>query len=121
MSFEDIQPWLDRFGARDFQHLCRILDVDAFPDALPVYRGPLMEPGLDIWGAKYSWAGVYGSGYSRGRGGYPLASRSTVAEIEAYRWPQADDFDYSPVRTTLSVVTPKTTCLDQAPVYFPPR
>ncbi len=54
MSFEDIQPWLDRFGARDFRHLCVKPGVDVFPDAPPVYRGPTMEPGLDIWGAEYS-------------------------------------------------------------------
>ncbi len=73
MGFEDVEPWLERFGAHDVPGLWRALAVDAFPDAPPVYRGPPLEPGLDIWGASYSWTGFSGAGYSGGRGGFPLA------------------------------------------------
>ena len=121
MGFEDIQPWLRHFGLQkpesgapsagaregtDFLDLCRILGMDALPDAPVIYRGPEMEPGLDIWGAVYSWAGVYGSGYSAERGGYPLAKMRTTKQIEKYRWPRADDFDYSNVSAVLSATPP---------------
>ena len=66
-GFEDIQPWLDHFGARDGAHLSQLLGLDAFPDAPPVYRGPLIPPGRDIWGASYSWTGARGAGYSAER------------------------------------------------------
>ena len=61
MGFEEVQPWLEHFGVGDVAGLWKALAVDAFPDAPPVYRGPALEPGLDIWGAAYSWTGVRGS------------------------------------------------------------
>jgi uroporphyrinogen decarboxylase len=120
MGFEDPAPWLERFGARDYGELCRLLGMDAFPDAPPVYRGPALKPGLDIWGAAYSWTGVRGAGYSGGRGGYPLGGAATVAEVEAYRWPVPEDFDYSTVGPTLCAI-PEDQPLWIRPVYiFPP-
>lgn len=104
MGFENLPAWLDYFGASDFSSLCAALDMDYFPDAPPVYRGPAIEPGRDIWGADYSWTGAAGAGYSSKRGGYPLASLTSVRQIERYAWPKAEDFDYSVVRPALAAV-----------------
>jgi uroporphyrinogen decarboxylase len=118
-GFEDIHPWLEHFGARDFADLARILDLDVFPDAPPVYRGPVIPPGLDIWGAAYSWTGVAGAGYSGARGGYPLSSAATVGDIERYAWPRAEDFDYAVVAPVLSAV-PLSQPLWIRPLYIFP-
>ena len=118
-GFEDIQPWLDHFGARDGAHLSQLLGLDAFPDAPPVYRGPLIPPGRDIWGASYSWTGARGAGYSAERGGYPLAGSKTVSQIEQYAWPQAEDFDYSVVAPVLKAV-PRDQPLWIRPLYIFP-
>jgi uroporphyrinogen decarboxylase len=120
MGFEDVRPWLDRFGVADVPELFRALGVDDFPDAPPVYRGPPIETGLDIWGAAYSWTGVRGAGYSAERGGYPLSGLHTVKEIERYRWPDAGDFDYSRVGPVLRAV-PADRPIWVRPLYiFPP-
>lgn len=103
-GFENLQPWLDHFGAKDLSQLNEILDIDAFPDAPPIYRGPAIRPGLDIWGAAYSWTGAEGAGFSSNRGGYPLTGFSSVRQIENYAWPKADDFDYSVVHPALAAV-----------------
>ncbi len=119
MGFEEVSPWLERFGVRDLAGLWRALGVDAFPDAPAVYRGPALEPGLDIWGAAYSWTGVRGAGYSGARGGFPLASL-TVRQIERYRWPSPEDFDYRSVGPALEAV-PAGEPLWVRPLYlFPP-
>lgn len=104
MGFEEVQPWLEHFGVKDVAGLWKALAVDAFPDAAPIYRGPALEPGLDIWGAAYSWTGVQGSGYSGAQGGRPLAGLQTVRQVERFPWPSPADFDYSVVGPSLSAV-----------------
>jgi uroporphyrinogen decarboxylase len=120
MGFEDPRPWLAHFGVADVATLFRALGVDDFPDAPPVYRGPPIEKGLDIWGASYSWTGVTGAGYSAERGGYPLAGLQTTKEIEAYRWPRAEDFDFSVVGPALRAVAPDRPIWIR-PLYIFPR
>jgi uroporphyrinogen decarboxylase len=121
MGFEDVKPWLERFHARDAAELFRVLEVDDFPDAPSVYRGPPIAPGLDIWGAAYSWTGVKGSGYSGERGGYPLADLLTVRDIENYQWPRAEDFDFSAVSPTLCAVPPSRPLWVRPLYIFPPE
>ncbi|HCD31409.1 MAG TPA: uroporphyrinogen-III decarboxylase-like protein [Phycisphaerales bacterium] len=54
----------------------------------------------DIWGVTYRTVD-YGTGSYREASTHPLAHMTTVAEIEAYDWPSADDFDFSKVRSAL--------------------
>jgi hypothetical protein len=103
MGFENLEPWLQHFRAGNYTDLCRILKLDAFPDAPAVYRGPPITPGLDIWRAAYSWTGSEGAGFSSARGGYPLGGATSVREVEDYPWPKEADFDYSPARALPAV------------------
>jgi uroporphyrinogen decarboxylase len=121
MGFENLEDWLKHFGVQDYYQLCKTLDVDVFPDAPPVYRGPEITPGLDIWGASYSWTGANGAGFSSDRGGYPFSSDSSIEQIENYNWPDPDDFDYSVVHPVLSKI-PNDKPLWIRPLYiFPPN
>jgi len=103
MGFEDLAPWLKHFHVEDYAQLCRVLEMDSFPDAPPVYRGPPIDPGLDIWQAAYTWTGAAGAGFSSARGGYPLAGADSVREVESFAWPQAGDFDYGPAQALQTV------------------
>jgi uroporphyrinogen decarboxylase len=76
--------------------------------ARPVYTGPKAELGLDIWGQSASVMGATGAGYSSVRGGYPLASATSVAEIDRFPWPDPDDFDYEVVAEVLRSVPGET-------------
>lgn len=56
--------------------------------------GPACKQGFDYWGVKRR-AVSYGEGSYDEIEFYPLATATTVAEIEAYDWPQTNWFDYS--------------------------
>jgi uroporphyrinogen decarboxylase len=51
------------------------------------------RPGLTEWGTPST--GDYGTT----RGGYPLADAQSIREIERYRWPSEDDYDYTAAAT----------------------
>jgi uroporphyrinogen decarboxylase len=104
MGFEDVEKWLRHFAAADYASFCRQLGVDDLQDVLPMYVGRPIPAGLDIWGALYTWAGAEGRGYSQDRGGYPLARVSSTREVEHYRWPRAEDFDYATVTNGLRAI-----------------
>ena len=54
------------------------------------------DPKADVWGIRYREID-YGTG-TYGEAEHHLAAHMTsVSEIDAYRWPSADDYDYTPV------------------------
>ena len=55
------------------------------------------DPQGNLWGVRHSTI-EYGTGSYGEAVHHPLAKMETVAEVEAYRWPSPDDFDYTPVR-----------------------
>lgn len=55
---------------------------------------------MDIWGVQYRDVD-YGTGSYREAVTNPLAHMTSVAEIDAYPWPSADDFDFSEIRSQL--------------------
>jgi uroporphyrinogen decarboxylase len=50
---------------------------------------------MTVWGTK----GIAdNSGYSESRGGHPFVGIESVREVERYRWPSPDDYDYAGLR-----------------------
>jgi len=98
------ERWLEYFGARDSLDLRYKLGLD-IQYTRPVYTGPYSKRGLDIWGTPlddvYGEAGI---GYGQGRGGYPLAGATTVAQVESFNWPDPDDFDYEVMAEVLNSI-----------------
>ena len=94
MGFDDMERWLEHFGARDYLELRDRLGLD-IQGGLPVYIGDKTPAGLSIWGTGQPVMGSKGPGYSGVRGGYPLAEATTVTDVERFDWPQADEFDYA--------------------------
>jgi uroporphyrinogen decarboxylase len=58
------------------------------------YAGPSVSPGEDMWGVVRTPVS-YGEAAYDEIIRYPLAAASSVSDLDAYRWPDVDWFDYS--------------------------
>jgi len=85
------------FGVSDIGSLYDRLDIDGIITITPPYIGPEPEhrDGLvfDEWGIGYHLQS-YEMGVYREEVVHPLATARTVADLQAYRWPTADWYDY---------------------------
>lgn len=89
-----------RFGS--VEQIYDALHIDGFADIGPAYIGPAL-PQLpegecaDYWGIRYRGVpyetGTYLEQYS-----FPLGAATTIDDLEAYAWPQAEWFDVSQMR-----------------------
>jgi len=73
------------------------LDIDGIMGIAPPYIGPALKVvdgyGEDEWGMGYRLQ-AYGSGVYEEQVAFPLAEAATIADLEAYRWPSPDWYDY---------------------------
>ena len=106
MGFEGAERWLKHFQARDVFELRSILDLD-IRMAPPIYTGPNVSRNLSIWGTKKNVAGYRGIGYSREKGDHPLIKADSVADIERFNWPGADEFEFDNMVELLRTVPDK--------------
>jgi len=82
--------------------LYEALHIDGIATVGADYAGPPLPeapPGetVDMWGIR-SRPMNYGTGVYYEQSHNPLADARTIAELEQYRWPSADWFDYSHMR-----------------------
>ncbi len=92
--WRELEPYCAGLGL-DWVRLFRAVeDVDY---ANPAYIGPPPAEGRDLWGIGYE-AHSYGTGAYSEFSHYPLAGVSTLAEIEAYPWPDPEAYDYEHLR-----------------------
>jgi len=77
------------------------LGIDGFAGIGPVYVGPTLAPSCggerDMWGIRAEAVAYEGGAYEE-QTVWPLAGARTIDDLEAYRWPTADLFDYSRMR-----------------------
>ena len=107
MGFDPADRWLEHFGVTDMFDLRAVIGLDV-QFARPVYFGPNATGGCDIWGKDTSTMGATGAGYGAGRGSYPLAGATTIAEIDRFPWPDPDDVDYQVAADVLRSISPAT-------------
>lgn len=89
------------FGTDDDQ-IRQTLHIDGMTGVNAIYAGPSLPPcpegeTVDYWGMR-SKPMAYESGVYLEQSFYPLAEAVTIDDLEAYRWPHADWFDYSQMR-----------------------
>ncbi len=95
-----------RFGTE--AQVREALHIDGIADIRPAYIGPPLPPcpadaGVDfkvfygIWGAELRWLG-HGTGRYLEQVTFPLAAAQTADDLDAFRWPSADWFDYAGFR-----------------------
>ena len=82
-----------------------LLHIDGFAGVGPKYVGPPLPPApegetVDIWGMR-SKAMAYDGGVYYEQSLNPLAAAETIDDLDAYRWPSADWFDYSEMRAAV--------------------
>jgi len=75
------------------------LGIDGFSGTGPTYIGPEIPMHADgatenMWGMRHI-ANNYSNGVYRVQSFYPLAAAQTIDDLEKYRWPSADWYDYS--------------------------
>jgi len=94
-AFRDLEAYLARergtTAARFLKPLVDIVEV------APPYRGPSLADRTDAWGVVRRPVS-YGAGSYDEIERYPLAAAGSVAEIEAYSWPDPDWWDYEGLR-----------------------
>jgi uroporphyrinogen decarboxylase len=92
-----------RFGSEE--DVRQTLHIDGIADIRPAYVGPPLpacpdDAGLDfkvyygVWGAELRWLG-HGTGRYLEQTNYPLAHAQSIADLDAFRWPSADWYDYA--------------------------
>jgi uroporphyrinogen decarboxylase len=87
------------FDCATLRQVWDYMDVDGIVGVGPDYRGPaLPEVGegrtIDEWGMGGRWQQYATGGYWE-QDVYPLAEAETIADVDAYRWPEPRWYDYS--------------------------
>lgn len=72
------------------EYLDALLDIKGVG---PVYQGPPLEPGHDIWGVRRKVV-AYGAGSYDEIDHHPLANAENPDQLAQYPWPKTDWFDY---------------------------
>lgn len=92
---EATQKLKAHLGVESDRDMLQRLQIDRPITVAPRYTGPETPPETDTFGCVHRLVD-YGSGTYRECVHNPLATFESVAQIEAaYRWPLADDYDYS--------------------------
>ncbi len=100
------------------------LHIDGMTHISPIYVGPPPPPmpegeSANFWGMRHKLVPHNGGTYNE-QVFYPLAEARTVADLDAYVWPQADWFDYSQLKGAAETARRERVvhCGYMAPFYF---
>lgn len=77
------------------------IDARRYVAAEPLRKNHPHDPQADLWGVRYRSVD-YGSGSYCEPEHSPLAACDSVAEIQAWRWPEPEDFDYTAISRFLT-------------------
>jgi hypothetical protein len=110
INIDDIRPFLERLGLKDRQELARHFDL-GIRRVWPEYRKEMsaedrdrLNTGLYDDFKPLSPFGTSGGGesYSAEAGfPHPFAGAQSVSDIEAFAWPNPDDWDYSGIEAAI--------------------
>jgi uroporphyrinogen decarboxylase len=114
---------LPRFGATR-EEVLDALHIDGIVGVAPEYVGPplpatLPDEQVDHWGMRNRKM-HYAGGFYWEQSFFPLAFAKTKRDLDEYRWPSADWFDFSQLQARARAVREKRVveCGYMAPFYF---
>ncbi len=92
----------EHFGCDTFLETWEYLHIDGIIGIAPEYVGPALpvvgeDRTIDEWGFVKRWQAHPSGGYWE-QEVYPLADAQTIADIDAFNWPQPSWYDYSVLR-----------------------
>lgn len=97
-AYEDFSRWLmEHKGLTVEEYLDPLLDITHIG---PPYTGPVIKPGMDIWGVGRRTIS-YGQGNYDEIEYYPLADIQSPDELNKHVWPSTDWFDYGALKDVI--------------------
>jgi uroporphyrinogen decarboxylase len=97
------------------------LDIDGLFYLFPPYIGPTVrqEEGFseNVWGMKFHDQDYPGGMYSE-QVHYPLAEAETIADLEAYPWPDPDWYDYAAIPSLGARYTGRAICFGSTACFY---
>jgi uroporphyrinogen decarboxylase len=98
------------------------LDIDGILMVMPPYSGPALPDAGDLrvdeWGMGWRRQGYETGAYSE-QVVYPLAQAETIADLEAYHWPDPDWYDYAALPALAARCRGRAICCGYtAPFYY---
>jgi uroporphyrinogen decarboxylase len=100
---EVTQRLLRELRCADIEELYTKLHIDGLISISPprTLTGHPDDPEADLWGVRTSEVD-YGTGVYKEFANHPLAGMSSVEEINAFKWPRAEDHDYEHYRKAIA-------------------
>ena len=116
------QRLLDYCGTDDWTCVLDALNIDGIISVKPPYVGPPL-PDLgedkmqDEWGF-VSQAQEYADGVYWEQVGFPLADAETIADIDAYTWPDPGWYDYAALRDLCAEQSTRAVMVGYTAVFY---
>jgi uroporphyrinogen decarboxylase len=98
------------------------LDIDGIANVAPPYIGPRLRDDGDYW--ENAWGmgyrkQPYETGVYNEQVHWPLAAAETIADLEAYHWPDPDWYDYAALPEIIALWGDRAICCGYtAPFYY---
>ena len=97
------------------------LDIDGILNLTPPYIGPTPRSDGDYWENEWGMGyrrQAYGTGVYDEQVHYPLAEAETIADLEAYRWPSPDWYDYAALPENAAPFSDRAICCGYTAVFY---
>lgn len=98
-AYNDLSAWLAKNRQISVEsYLAHLIDIISLA---PVYIGPSLSEGTDIWSVKRKPVS-YGLGYYEEIDYYPLADIKTIGDLQNFTWPSIEWFDYKSMKDMIT-------------------
>lgn len=97
------------------------LNIDGILNIAPPYIGPRPLVGTEYWENEWGMGfrrQAYGTGSYDEQVHYPLAQAETIADLEAYRWPDPDWYDYAALPRLAAQCGGRAICCGYTAIFY---